>query len=278
MDAAAKHLAADHATVTVAFGRYLFGAFVGLAIWLSAGRPRISMEMWRTHATRGVVIAGAGFTFFYGLGVLPLADAIVLAYLAPLLTPFAAWVMLGERVRPAGFAAGLIGFAGAVIGASAQSDAARHPDHWWGVAAIITSAVLYAVAVAQLRARAGRDGAAVIGLLQAFIPACVMAPFALTLAPMPDAAALPIFALVGVLGAGGWFFLIKAYARAEAQRLAPIEFTSLAWAALLGAAMFGERPTVEVFVAAALIVLACLISEFAGRRAPRSVLSPEGKP
>jgi S-adenosylmethionine uptake transporter len=54
--------------------------------------------------------------------------------------------------------------------------------------------------------------------------------------------------------------LAWAYARAEAQRLAPVEFTGLIWAALLGYLVFGEEIGVATVLGAGLIVTGCVLA------------------
>ena len=57
-----------------------------------------------------------------------------------------------------------------------------------------------------------------------------------------NAADLAAYGLAGALGVGGHLLLTSAFARAPASRLAPLEYTALIWASLLGWAMFGEVP------------------------------------
>ena len=63
-----------------------------------------------------------------------------------------------------------------------------------------------------------------------------------------------------------------AYARAEAQHLAPVEYTSFIWAATLGFLIFGERVLPLTLVGAAMIIVACLI---AASRKPALVVDAE---
>jgi S-adenosylmethionine uptake transporter len=50
------------------------------------------------------------------------------------------------------------------------------------------------------------------------------------------------------------------YARAEAQRLVPVEFTAFIWAAILGAIVFGEIVLPLTVLGAAMIVGGCVIA------------------
>jgi S-adenosylmethionine uptake transporter len=53
--------------------------------------------------------------------------------------------------------------------------------------------------------------------------------------------------------------MAHAYARAEAARLAPLEYTALIWAALLGYAFFGEMPTIATVAGAAFIMVGAIV-------------------
>jgi drug/metabolite transporter (DMT)-like permease len=62
------------------------------------------------------------------------------------------------------------------------------------------------------------------------------------------------FIAVGILNTGAHFLLIEAYRAAEASIVAPVRYTSIVWAALLGYAVFGEVPDAWVWTGAAVIV------------------------
>lgn len=266
MDAVIKHLALTNSALAIALGRYVFGAIAAGAIWNAAGRPRITFEMVRAHAVRGVLIATSALCFFYALGVLELVEAITLGFLAPLLVPFAAWALLGEKPRSSSLLTVAIGFVGALVAASGAPVERQGPDHLLGVAAALTASVTYALSIAMLRGRADKDGAPVVGLMQTLMPMAIVAGPAIALSPMPPLVDLPWFFVMGILGAMGWYLLINAYARTEAQRLAPLEFTALIWASFFGFVFFQEVPRLQVYAGAALIIAACLFAAWEERR------------
>lgn len=276
MDAAIKHLSATNGVLAIAFGRYLFGALAAFAIWQGAGRPRIDAEMIRAHFFRCVLIVIVAVTFFYSLSVLPLAEAITLAFVAPLLVPFFAWAVAGERPRTVSLAAVGLGFAGAVVALQGAPPADENPQRLSGVIAVLVSAAAYAWALALLRTRADKDGAPSVGMLQTAIPCLITAGPAIALSPMPALPDLPWFALMGLLGASGWYLLIIAYGRAQAQVLAPLDFTGLIWASAFGYFLFNEVPRTQIFLGAALIVVACLYAAWDERRTAPGPQTPIG--
>jgi S-adenosylmethionine uptake transporter len=154
-----------------------------------------------------------------------------------------------------------------VIAAYRPSAAPMSAQHWLGIAAVCISAPIYALSVVMLRHRAAADGPVTIGVMGNLLPALILAAPALALSPPPAVADLPAFALVGVLGASFWIMLTWAYARAPAQRIAPIDYTSLIWASLWGYLFFQETPRPATLLGAAFIVAACILVTWEQRRA-----------
>jgi len=259
MDAVIKHLTLSNTVLVVVVARYLFGTLFAVMVWWGAGRPALTREMLPAQLARGVMIAACAFLFYWSLTVLKLAEAITLSFTAPLLVPPLAWLMLGERMRPRNLAAIALGFVGvlvAVQGTHIESDA-----QWLGLAAVTGSALTYAVALVLMRARAAKDGSVVVTLMGAAVPLALLAP-ALLVVPgtTPDPAQLGWFVALGLLGNIGIQLLSRAYARAEAQALAPLEFTALPWAALLGWLFFDEAVAPGIWAGGAIIAAACLWS------------------
>lgn len=266
MDATIKWLAQSNNVLLVTLGRYVFGSLFSLGIWFHAGRPTITLEMWRAHGLRGIVIAGCAVTFFWALTVLPLAEAVTLSFIYPLLAPFVARLILGEPVRLTSVAAAIVGFLGVLAAMQGAPSQEESPQHALGVAAVLTSAALFSVAMVLLRARAQTDGAPIVGLMTSVIPAIIVAGPAIAFSQPPTWSDWPAFLLLGALAAVFMYLMAAAYARAEAQQLAPIHYTELIWASAIGYVIFHETPRPEIFLGAALIIGACLFAAYDERR------------
>jgi S-adenosylmethionine uptake transporter len=270
MDATIKHLTATNHVLMVTLGRYVFGAVFSFIIWRHAGSPKITPDMWRAHGLRGFVIAGCATTFFWALSVLPLAEAVTLSFIYPLVVPFMASLMLGERVRMQSMVAAAIGFAGVLVATLGAPSAEESPQHALGVIAVLVSAALFSVAMVLLRQRAQTDGAPIVGLMTSLIPAVIVAGPTIAFATPPQLADWPFFLLMGVFAAVFMYLMARAYAGAQAQQLAPIHYVELIWATLFGYVIFHETPRPEVYMGAALIIAACLYTAYDERRlAPR---------
>ncbi len=266
MDATIKYLAHTNHVLIVTLGRYVFGAIFSLAIWWQVGKPVVTPEMWRAHALRGFVIAGCATTFFWALTVLPLAEAVTLSFIYPLIVPFAAWIGLSERVKAQSLIAAVVGFAGVVVATQGAPPVEQSPQHALGVTAVLVSAGLFSIAMVLLRQRAQTDGAPIVGLMTSLIPAFIVAGPAIALAPPPNWSDWPLFLLMGALAAVFMYLMARAYAKAEAQILAPIHYIELIWATVLGFIVFHETPRIQIFLGAALIIAACLYVTYEERR------------
>jgi len=269
MDASIKFLAETNHVLVVAFARYAIGTVFSLAIWMHAGKPLITRGMWRAHGLRGFVIAGCAVTFFWSLTVLPLAEAVTLSFIYPLIVPFVAWPLLGERIRPTSIIGAIIGFSGVLISIQGAPSAAESPQHTLGVTAVLCSAGLFSLAMVLLRARARTDGAPIVGLMTSFVPGVIIFAPTMIFATPPNLADWPTFVLMGALAAGFMYLMARAYAMAEAQQLAPIHYTELVWASVFGYVIFQETVRVQIYIGAALIIAACLYAAWDERRLAR---------
>lgn len=258
MDAAIKHLVATNDTLVVVFGRYVFAAIFAAILWFRARQPALTPDIWKAHALRGVVISISAVTFFWSLTALPLVEVIVISFLAPLMMPFTARLLLGERLRARNIAAGLVGFTGVIVASLGAPDDAGGDRRMLGVSAVLVAAVTYSISMTLLRGRAGKDGPEIVGLLAALIPGAIVAGPALVTGAAPPASDIPAFVLLGLFAAGGMYCLAKAYAGAETQVLAPLEYTALLWAAAIGWFLFAEPVRQGVWAGGAIIIAACL--------------------
>ena len=271
MDAIVKHLAVSTPVTVITLGRYVTGTIFALAVWQWQGRPAITRAMLPIHLVRGVLIASMAFAFYWSLKTLPLAEAITLSFISPLLVPPFASLMLGERMQPRILAAGALGFIGVLV--TVQGAPRFDGDRLVALGAVLYAAVAYAGAAVLLRARAASDGATIVTLMGALIPMVILSPIALAAGPL-DVPTIGWLAAMGAIGNLGMQLLSRAYARIEAQVLAVMEFTALPFAALFGWVFFAEPVRLQVWAGAAVILAACL---WAGRAmAPAPAAKPQG--
>ncbi len=266
MDAMIKSLGAAYSVVLIAAARYVFGVCFSGATVLALRLKLPSASGLLRHALRAVVITICSLLFFNCLTLLPIAEATVLIFCAPLMiAPLARW-LLGEKLRPAAMLALAVGFVGVLItvqGAEAGAENARRME---GIASGVTAAALYALSMVLLRQLARHDHAVTTAFLSNVFPAIYLLPFAIALGAAPAAHDLPLFALIGLMGFGMWFMLTSAYSRAQAQNVAAAEYSALIWSAALGYFFFAEVPRWQVWAGAAVVVAAVMMSAWDTRR------------
>jgi S-adenosylmethionine uptake transporter len=259
MDAIMKGLTIAIGAYNAVFWRMLVGLVMAGILYFGTRAPRPSAEAMRYHVIRGVVGAAMALTFFWGIARMPLAEAIALCFVAPLLSLYLAAVLLGEPVGRRAVFASLIGFSGVVVIVAAQVGAPGERD-LWGAAAVLFSALLYAYNIILMRQQALVAKPIEIAFYQYLVVCALLvlaAPFA---AELPAAEHWPGLALAALLAILSLMLLAWAYARAEAHKLAPVEYTALVWAALFGFVMFQEEVTLATVAGAALIVTGCTLA------------------
>ena len=261
MDAVMKSASLQVGAYNAMLFRSGFGVLLMLPLWRGSGGHWPDRPALRLHALRGAISAGLATSFFWGLVRLPLAEAIALSFIAPLIALYLAAVMLGETIGRNAVIASLLGFAGVLvigggrIGRETLSEAAM-----WGIAAVLLSAVLYAFNLILQRKQAQLASPQEVALFQMGFAGLFLALGAPWLAAMPSLPALGEIAAGAALAAVSLMLLSWAYGRAEAQALLPIEYTAFVWAALFGWLVFGERVTAETLAGVALIVIGCWIA------------------
>jgi S-adenosylmethionine uptake transporter len=272
MDAVMKHLALAIGAYNAIFWRNLAGAAFGGLAFLGSGGRWPSRSVMRIHLIRGGISSVMAILFFWGLARVPLAQGVALAFVAPLIALYLAAIILKEQISRRAIFASLFGFAGVLVILAAQAEADLGPEALQGSLAILGSAMFYAYNIILMRQQAQVAKPLEIAFFQsAIVTLCFLlaAPF---LAELPPAEQLGAVFGGAVLAFGSLMLLSWAYARAEAQYLAPVEYTAFIWAVLLGFLVFAEPVRPLTILGAAMIVAACL---FAARKRPAPVADCE---
>src|SRR3990167_8979241 len=261
MDAIMKGASIAIGAYSAFFLRCVIGFAMILPYWLVRERNWPQRAVLKVHLVRGVVVAFMGWSFFFSLIYLPLAEAIALSFISPLIALYLAAVLLGEQISRRAIIAAVLGLVGVTIivgGKLGQEDLSD--DAVIGLVALLVSAVLYAWNLVLQRQQALLASPSEISpFLNGSIALTMMAgaPFLLV---MPEAGVWLELTASAAMAVAAALFLSWGYARAEAQVLVPIEYTALLWAIALGWWVFGEQVTIATLAGALLIVVGCLIA------------------
>jgi len=260
MDALMKGLSLAIGTYNALLWRTVAGAAIGGAVFFLSRSPRPGPAALRVHLVRGTMGSVMALTFFWGLARVPMAQAIALAFVAPLVALYLAAVLLKERIERSAILASLLGFAGVVVILAGQAQAEMGREALLGSIAILFSAALYAWNIILMRQQAQLAGPVEIAFFTALVMALCFAFVSPFLATPPPAEQLPAIVGAAALAFGSLILLSWAYARAEAQRLAPVEYTGFIWASILGWLVFAEPVQPLTLAGAAMIVGACWVA------------------
>lgn len=249
-------LTPDMHSAMLVFLRSALGVLVLLPlIWrVQATGRRLSFRAWQLHLLRGALITVALNGGFYAIWKLPMAQATILFFMAPVFATLLSMALVGERVGPRRWGAIAAGFVGAMI---ILRPTAGGLDP--AMLAALVSSVCFAGSLIIGRLTATRDSADSTFVSSAAIVAFTTLPPALWVWSMPDS--LMVWLLIGGLvlcSSLRGYADIQAYAVGDAGYLAPFSYLRLVTIGLAGYVWFGEvldRPTL---VGGAVIITATL--------------------
>ncbi len=260
MDAAMKDLALSIGAYNAVMWRNSLGALLMGVLFVGTRQKWPPVHLLKIHLWRSIVVAVMAVSFFWSLTKLPLAEAIGLSFIAPVIALYLAAVMLKETIGKEAIWASLAGLGGVAIIMAGRLSGHYTMDHVWGAAAVLFSAVVFAYNLILARQQAQVAGPIEIAFFQNLFVALTLglaAPWFLQPFRMSDA---PMVGSSAVLAVISLLLLSWAYARAEAQILIPVEYTAFVWAAFFGWLFFAEPVTLPVLLGTALIVGGSLIA------------------
>lgn len=249
-DATVKYLVASLPAVQLTWARF-FGNLVLLAPFVLArhGPAALRVSDPRLQLLRGLVIVAANLTFIAAVGTVPLADAIALIFVAPLVVTALSHLLLGEPVGPWRWAAVLIGFAGALVIIRPGMN-----EFGWTALLPLAAALCYALYLLITRRLVGTAPALVTQTITAAVGAAIaslLVPFVWQ-APTAGETALMVF--IGTASCVGHLLITVAHDHAEASTLAPLTYLSIVGATLFGWLIFGDLPDALTLAGAAIVI------------------------
>ncbi len=261
MDAFMKEASLAAGAYTASLLRSLMGTAIIAPIWITRGIRWPRWDVMKLHLERGALSAMMALSFFYALTKLPIAEAIAISFIAPLIALYLARVLLGEEIKPQAIAASILGFGGCLIivgGRIGQGEFDR--DVGLGLAALIFSALLYAYNFIVIRKQSQVADPIEVATFHSGVGGLVHLLAAPWFFMMPQTDVLSGIAAAAFLTVGGAMALAWAYARAEAQALVPLEYSGFLWASLFGWMFFRETVTLTTIAGTVLIVIGCLLA------------------
>lgn len=261
MDGAMKTVSIHYGAMSALAWRAIFALPVVVPLYLLTRKSKPSKQAMRYHLIRGGLMVPMSFSFFWGLTYVPMAQAIALAFVAPLIALVLAGPLLKERIGQKVVAGSLLAFAGVLAIFFGQTRAELGHEAMLGSLSILFSATLYAFNMLLMRQQSQNAGPFEIAYYY-FLVAGVgfwLVALATELPPFPRTeitamVAATLLSIVGMLG------LAWAYARAGAAYLSSTEYSGFIWAAIFGWLLFMEIPSPYTMAGAVLIIIGCWIA------------------
>ncbi|WP_354292229.1 DMT family transporter [Sphingomonas sp. PvP055] len=247
-----------------AYSAVLWRSFVGVmllgTVFLLKRRRFPGRAALKLHALRGATGGISVLLFFWGLVRVPMAQGVALTFLAPLIALFFAAVLLGETIRRAAILGSVIASLGVLAIAAGEVQAHASTAHVLGSLAIFAASIFYAYSLILLRQQAQVADPLEVALFTSIVLTGLLLVGAWWFAAVPSVAQLPAIGGAAVLGSISAIALAWAYSHAEAQVLAPVEYTAFVWAGLFGWWVFDERVSLYTLAGAALIIAGCIFA------------------
>ena len=231
---------------------------------------------------RGLLLFLSFTTYMMGLAALPLADIAAIRNSGPLVITLLSVVLLGEKVGPRRWIALFVGFLGVLLIVQPGSSSFN-----LGSVFTLSATLFYALSVMVTRKLQTTDSSATMAYYSSLVYLVIcflLAPLAALVGEIPGAHPSIAFlfrawsrptlldwfimAGLGLVWAGGMYFVARAYSLAPASVVAPFEYAPLLINLIWGFLLWHELPTLTTFAGALLTVSSGIYILYRERRQP----------
>lgn len=255
LDVISKVLMENLPPMQVTFGRFVSQTIILLPLFLLA---KHKCRPSKGHLAAGAFLGLAMLSFNYGLQVMPVANALAIFFVEPLILTVLCAVVLQEKIALRRFLAILVGLCGVLIilrpNISLYGTSAFYP---------LVAAFLFSCFMLVTRTMSQSGGPLVLQFWTGFFAALVLLTGlgAKTLLVPEYRGLVPLswtefglFIGLGLLAAVAYQLIVQALSRIEAGVAAPYRYLEMASAILLGWMVFGDFPDPLTWLGTAVII------------------------
>lgn len=255
MGVGVREVSASVNNESVVFFRNLVGVLFFLPLILLQGVRPLKTQRIKSHLWRTAFGLAAMYCFFYAIAHLPLADAMLFTYSAPVFTPVIAWWWLKEPLSKRMLITTGVGLIGVLLVAK-PSAALLDSQALVGMAA----SILAAFAFVSIREMSDTEPAFRMVFYFSLFSALISAiPLAWTWQPVTQQD-LQLLLIIGLLATASQIIMSKAYSLAPPGLIGPFAYLAIVFAGLIAWLRWGETPNLSSLIGAALIFSASLLA------------------
>lgn len=269
VDVLIKFLSDGYPLYQITFLRTLVAlSLIGAIVGITGKGADLKTTHFKIQMLRGLLVVFANFLFFLGIAALPLAEAVAIFFVSPLLIAVFSILFLGETVGPRRWAAIMVGFLGVLIvlrpGTDAFQTAALLPIGAaisYGLLHILTrrigttdstTSLVFYTQLVMLAVSSGAGLAFGHGNFNVYKHPS--ATFLLRAWVWPSPVDTALIVALGITIAAGGFAISAAYRRSDAAFIAPFEYVAMPFALVFGIVIFAEYPDRTALFGIALIL------------------------
>jgi drug/metabolite transporter (DMT)-like permease len=240
--------------LVITFGRMFFGALVAAPFaFRTAGLQALIPRPASLQVLRGLIMVASAVMIFSALRTVPLADALAVWYVQPLVLVVLGAVLLREKLDIHRVLAVVIGFIGVMLVIKPGFQQINS-----GIYFALGAGIAYAFYLLVTRMLVGRADAAVT----MFQSSTVAALAAATLMPFvwqwPTVEQWVLMAGMATIATAGHYISARAFEYAEATLLAPLGYTEMIMTIFAGWLFFDHLPN-AITLLGIMILVACAV-------------------
>ena len=249
-NAASKWLVASYPLGEVLFSRSLVALLTMAAFILPAtGLAVYRTQRLRAHAMRATSQVGSQTMLLIAFSMMPLAGATAIMFSSPIFSTLASAYFLHEKVGPTRWGVLLVGFLGVLIIANPGMETFQI-----GALFALGNAILFGTVVAGVRGMAATESTETLIMYQlTLLTVCyaLFLPFGFV---TPTAFDALIMIGSGVGNGAAQYLWTRAIHLAPTSAVVPFQYLQLVWAMLLGFAIWGDLPTINLLIGSAIVI------------------------
>lgn len=262
LDASAKWLGQSLPASEVSAGRFVLQMSLLAPLYYMMGY-RISLSSFSlSEAARGFCLAMATWLFFIALKTLPMAEAISIFFVEPMILTLLAALLLGERIRLRRMTAILGGFIGALIVIQPSFEIFGWPAllplgtaFFFALYMIITRQVAQTKHPIDAQIAMSAFALLTILILSSINSLTGLEAESWKFLTWQEAGVLLV---LGVFATSGHLLVVFALQRADAGLLAPFQYLEVVTASFLGYLIFHDIPSNTTIIGVSIIIISGL--------------------